>query len=128
MMIFIPNNVRSDVEWNQIVDVIKEKYPPNLGQLHNSIWKNLNPIPFLGDNNITVRLQNSGIWSGWFTTKEKICTNDSTTFLNIDNSTLYTEVNAYGIISTPIIKCTFDNEYVDIVHDISNQYIYGYLI
>ena len=127
-MIFIPNNVRSDVEWNQIVDVIKEKYPPNLGQLHNSIWKNLNPIPFLGDNNITVRLQNSGIWSGWFTTKEKICTNDSTTFLNIDNSTLYTEVNAYGIISTPIIECTFDNEYVDIVHDISNQYIYGYLI
>ena len=128
MMIFILNNVRSDVEWNQIVDVIKEKYPPNLGQLHNSIWKNLNPIPFLGDNNITVRLQNSGIWSGWFTTKEKICTNDSTTFLNIDNSTLYTEVNAYGIISTPIIKCTFDKYYVHIVHDISNQYIYGYLI
>ena len=34
-----------------------------------------NPIPLLGDNNITEPLQNGVILSGGFTTKEKSCTN-----------------------------------------------------
>ena len=46
----------------------------------------------------------------------------------MDNSILHTEGNACGIITTPVIECTFENEYIHVSHDMSKKEIYGYLI
>ena len=43
-------------------------------------------------------------------------------------STVYTEVNACGIIVIPIIEINFKNDYKYILHDLSKKYKYGYLI
>ena len=59
------------------------------------------PCIFLEDNNITVP-----------------------TFLNFDKLTLSTEDNAHGYSSAPIIGTTFDNNYIHILHDTSNQCMY----
>ena len=83
--------------------------------------KESQPSPFLGGNNITVPLKQGSRWSGWFTTEETRCTNSKISFLNIDNSTLYTEGNACGVISIPIIECDAENDYVHVSHDLSNK-------
>ena len=43
--------------------------------------------------------------------------NASITPLNVDNSILDGESNAYGMISIPMIEITFDNEYIHVLHD-----------
>ena len=74
-----------------------------------------------GRNNITVTLKNYIIRSGWFTAEHTICKNALINFLNIDNSTIYTEVNAHGIIAISIIECIFENDYIHISHDLPKQ-------
>ena len=43
-------------------------------------------FPFIGINIITLPIQKYIMWYGWFTTEEKSCTNDSITFINVDNN------------------------------------------
>ena len=47
---------------------------------------------------ITVPLQKGSRGCGWLTAEEKSYTNNSITFLNVDNITLYTEFKSGGII------------------------------
>ena len=49
-------------------------------------------------------------------------------FLNVDNSTLDTEGNACVIIAIPVIESTFENDYIHILHGLSKEYMYVYLI
>ena len=63
--------------------MIKEIYPPLPVQLYNGTWINLNPVPFLEDNNSIATLLNGGIWYGWSTTEEKSFENSPITFLNV---------------------------------------------
>ena len=50
------------------------------------------------------------------------------TFPNVHNNILYTEGNECDIIAIPFIESIFENEYIHILKNLSNQYIYGYLI
>ena len=52
--------------------------------------------------------------------------NMSRNFLNdsAHNSILYFEGNVAGIIATPIIESTFENDYIHVLNDIPKQYIY----
>ena len=41
-------------------------------------------------------------------------------FLMFITSAMYMEINAGGISAIPIIKNTFDNDYIHILHDMAN--------
>ena len=71
-----------------------------------------------------------GRWYGWLTAGETSCKNASINYFNykVDNSILYAEGNACGIISIPIIERNFDNDHINVLHDLPKQYTYGYLI
>ena len=92
-----------------------------MGYLDYGTWRHKNPIPLLEDNNITVTLQKGGIWSEWLYDEETCCTNSSTILLNVDNSIMYTEVNLCGIIYIPFIEITLENDYIYVLHDLSNK-------
>ena len=95
----------------KVTDVIKESDPHIMGKLDNITWVHYIPLPFLEENNSTVTLQKFGRGSGWFTAEDKSCKNASITFLNVDNSNLYTEGNV-----CIIIKRIFDSDYTHILH------------
>ena len=46
----------------------------------------------------------------------------------VDNSILYAEGNACGIIAIISIEITFDNYHIHVLHDLPKRYIYGYFI
>ena len=95
----------------KITDIIKESDPHIMGKLDNSTWVHYTPLPFLEDDNSTVTLQKGGRWSGWLTAEDKSCKNASITFLNVDNSNLYTEGNVCSIIER-----NFYSDYTHILH------------
>ena len=107
---------------------LRKQNPPILGQLENTNWVHYNPIYILEDYNSTVLIQKYGRWSEWFTSEDKICTNDSGKFLNVDEDTLYTKGNTCGVIDIPIIAVTFDNSYFNILNYIPKLYMYRYLV
>ena len=78
--------------------MIKESDPHIMVKLYNGTWVHYIPLPFLEDDNITAPLKKGGRGSGCFTAEETSCTNASITFLNVDNSNLYTEGNVCSII------------------------------
>ena len=80
-----------------------------------------NPLLFLEDNYIDLPFQKGDRWSGWLTTEDTSCTNNSIIFLNLDNSILHISGNAYGIIAIPVIECTFENYYIHLSHDLPKQ-------
>ena len=84
------------------------------------------PSPFLGRNIITVPVKNGGRWYGWLTSEETSCNNASINCFNysVDNSILYAESNACGIIYIPIIEITFENYNIHVLHDLPKWYIY----
>ena len=84
----------SDVKLNQIINIIKQTYPPILGNLYNVAMVYYYPIPFLEDNNKTAYIKKGDRLSVCFTTKDISCTNASIAFLNVDNISLYTELNS----------------------------------
>ena len=93
-------------------------------------WDKFQPSTFLGINNITVLVKNGSRWYGWLTSEETSCKNTLITSFNysVDNSILDVEGNAGGIIFVPIIKITFDNYYIHVLHNLPKKYIFGYLI
>ena len=104
-------------------------FPPSsttVKQYHSDEFK---PSTFLGINNITVPVKKGSRWYGWFTAEEKSCKNSSITYFNdsVDNSILDAEGNICGIIAIPTIESNFDNEYIHVLNDLPNEYIYGYL-
>ena len=54
--------------------------------------------------------------------------NDSVNFLNVGNSTLCNEGNAWFIMFITVIKQTVENNYTHILHGPLKRYIYGYMI
>ena len=78
--------------------MINESDPHIMGKWENVTWVHYIPIPFLEDDNITLPLQKGGRGSGCFTAEYTSCKNASFTFLNVDNSNLYTEGNVCIII------------------------------
>ena len=102
--------------------------PPLLVQLDNVTWMHCNPLPFLENNNIMAPLQKAIRWSGWLTTDDKSFMNASITVINIDNIILHTQVNTCGTISICFIECTFENEYIHVLHYLSKRYKYEYMI
>ena len=100
--------------------MIKETDPPIIVHVDNGTGMNNNHFSLLGDNNITEDLQKDDRLSEWFTAEETSCMNDSINLINVDNSTVYTKGNAYGIIYIPIIESTFENDYIHILHYLSN--------
>ena len=46
----------------------------------------------------------------------------------IDEGKFYTEGNKCGVIDISVIETTFENDYIHILHDLLNQYIYGNLV
>ena len=73
------------------------------------------------DNNTPVTIQKGGRWSEWLTPEETSSRNSPISFLNMDNSIMYTESNACGIIAIPVIESTFENYYIHVSHDITKQ-------
>ena len=57
--VFMIHNDLINSIWNQITDIIEEFYLPLPGKLDGGTWMNYIPLPFVGDNDITVTLQNS---------------------------------------------------------------------
>ena len=101
--------------------MIQESYFTIMGHLDNVTWMHYNPLPLLEDNNITEPLQKGIRWSIWFISEKTFCTNDSIIFLNVDNSTLYTKGNVYGIIDIFLIEIIFDNYYIHILNDMPDK-------
>ena len=95
-----------------------------MGKLDNVTWTNYKPLPFFDDNNSTVPLQKGGRGSRGFTAEETSCTNDSITFFNVDNSTLYNEGNVYGNIDISVIERTFENDYIHRLYGPSKESMY----
>ena len=95
----------------KVTDVIKESDPHIMWKLDNVTWVHYIPIPFLEDDNSNIPLQKCGRGSGWFTAEYTSCKNASITFLNVDNSNLYTEGNVCSIIGR-----IFYSDYTHILH------------
>ena len=95
-----------------------------MGKLDDVTWINYNHIPFLKDNNSSAPLQKGRGGSGWFTVEETSCTNYSNDFLNVDEGELFNEGNACGDIIINVIEITTDNDYIHILHDMPNRYMY----
>ena len=87
----------------------------------------LQPLELIGLNNITVPVKKGGRLYGWLTAEENVYKNHSITYFNdsIDNSIRDAEGNTCGIIAIPSIERTFDNDHIYVLHDLTNQYIYG---
>ena len=64
---------------------------------------NYKPLLLLEDNVRTTIIQKCRRGPRWFTSEETSYTNAPINFHNIDNSTLYTEGKAFGIIDIPVI-------------------------
>ena len=90
-------------------------------KLDYGTWRYHNPISVLENNNITLTLQKGGRLYEWLTAKETSFNNASIIFTNVDNSIIYTEGNACGIIAIPIIECIFENYHIHVSHDLSKQ-------
>ena len=97
----------------KITDMINESDPHIMGKLDNVTWVHYIPIPFLEDYNSTVPIKKGGRGYGWFTAEYTSCKNASITFLNVDNSNLYTEGNVCSIIERK-----FYSDYTHILHGI----------
>ena len=83
--------------------MIKESEPPIMVKLYHGTWMHYNPLHFLEYNNSNSPIQKGVIVSRWITSEEKISMNCSSTLLNIDGNTLFTEINPCGIIAIPAI-------------------------
>ena len=66
-------------------------------------WIHYKPLPFLEDNNSTVPLQKSLRSDEGFNAEDTSCKILSINFLNIDEVSLYNEVNTGGFITTHVI-------------------------
>ena len=80
--------------------------------------------PLSGNLNITESIQKVGRVSKWFTAEEKSWKNDSSTFLNVEQGTMSTEVNVCDIIDISFIEIAFDDEYIHILSDQLGKYMY----
>ena len=76
-------------------------------QLDYGNFIHYNPTHFLEDNNITESIQKFSRGSEWFTTDETIYKKYSIISLNIGEVTMYTKVNAYGVVDTPVTRNIF---------------------
>ena len=88
-----------------------------MGQLEIGTGIHYKPLPFLNNSNTTGPIKKGIRCSGFLTTKEKSYKNVSTTLLNIDNITLYTEFNPCGFIDMPVIEIILNNDYIHILPD-----------
>ena len=88
------------------------------------------PSPVLGINNIIVPVKKGSRLYVWLTTEGESYKNASITYFNdsVDNSIMDAEVNACGIIAIPSIEVTFENDHINVLHDLLKKYIYGYFI
>ena len=125
---FILNNEFGDTEWIQITDMIKVIETPITGKLDDVTWIHYKNTPLLEDNNITKTLKKYDRGAKWFTDEEKNWNNDSSNFINVEECTLFREMNSCDVIDAPVIAITFENEYIIILHDMSKWYMYSYFV
>ena len=92
-------------------------FPPLSGKLENFVWK-FSTLSLSKKNNISVHIQKDSRWYEWSISGETSCKNASIAYFSdsIDNSILYAEGNACGILSIPIIEITFDNDHIHVFH------------
>ena len=113
----------------KLADTI-QLFPPSSKTVIQFHLDEFQPSQFTEINNITIPVKNGRRWYGWLTSEKNIYKNASINYFNdsAEKSILDDEGNACGIIATPSIEITFDNDYIHVLHDLPKRFIYGYLI
>ena len=82
----------------------------------------------IADTNINLLIQKGVRRSEWFTAEDTSFINASIYFLGVDEVTMYTKDNIFGVIAIPLIETTYEKDYINMSYNLSKQYMYKYFV